>query len=203
MKVWLTLLMLTLAHFAHAEPAAFGIRINTTTLADIQKTHQVTPITSRENNFDPAAEFCVPIEQGEGYAYCDSTPHPSSTDHAYTVDIRDSGAQYFEVRTDNKGIVKFILVDFDDTNPARNPRLTEVGDRLISKYGAASLDYDWFQDGYSRPIHKATNAFISQWYRKGDDHFFVILSDKDYLKTTRYDLTDHYQPQGKSAADQF
>ncbi|KFA99775.1 hypothetical protein [Vibrio sp. ER1A] len=203
MKVWLSLLLLIFAQLAHAGPAAFGIRINTTTLADIQKTHQVMPITARKETFDPASKFCVPIEQGEGYAYCDSAPHPSSTEHAYTIDIRDSGVQYFEVRTDKHNVVKFMLIKFYNPDEGELSRSITVGDRLNSKYGTFSDEYDLFQNGYFRPVRETINAFISMWIKKGDDHFFVILSDKDYLKTTRYDLTDHYQPQGKSADDQF
>ncbi|MCG9627494.1 hypothetical protein L1D34_21915 [Vibrio mediterranei] len=209
MKVWLSLLLLTFAHLAHAEPAAFGIRINTTTLDEIKLTHQVKQITSREATFDPASKFCVPVAQGDGITYCDSSPHPSSVSHAYTVNIRDSGVSYFEVRTDNNGVVKFILINFDDPDQSENSRLVEVGRHLTYKYGAPHMfEYPPLQDGYMRYVYPTTNAFVTQWVesernKETVDSFFVILSDKNYMATTPYDLTPYYHPKGKSAADQL
>ncbi|MCG9658778.1 hypothetical protein [Vibrio mediterranei] len=200
MKVWLSLLLLTFAQLAHAEPAAFGIRINTTTLDEIKQTHQVTPIVSRDEIHNPAPHVCVHRKKVSLGYQCQDLPE--SVEHAYTVDIRDSGVQYFEIRTDENDVVKFMLIDFDSPEKHGNGRSVEVGDRLRSKYRDDD-DYDLFQDGYFRPVFKATNAFVTQWLYKGDDFFFVMLSDKDYLKTTRYDLTPYYHPKGKSAADQF
>ncbi len=208
MKVWLSLLLLIFAQLAHAEPAAFGIRINTTTLDEIKLTHQVKQITSREATFDPASKFCVPVAQGDGITYCDSSPHPSSVSHAYTVNIRDSGVNYFEVRTNENGVVKFILVNFDEPQKRSESRLVKIGNKLDSKYGAPDLvEYPLLQNGCWRYVYPTTNAFVTLWHNNPDsehiDSFFVMLSDKDYLKTTRYDLTPYYHPKGKSAADQF
>jgi hypothetical protein len=200
MKVWLSLLLLIFAQLAHAEPAAFGIRINTTTLDEIKKTHHVTPIIMHDPKSKLIPQVCVhKLENGLGYECQDK---PELAKNSYTVDIRDSGVQYFEIRTDKSGVVKFMLVSFDNVDKGQFSPSLEVQRRLNSKYKDDD-NYDWFQDGYFRTVYKATNALITQWDRKGDDHFFVIISDKDYLKTTRYDLTDHYQPQGKSAAEQF
>ncbi|NOI26700.1 hypothetical protein [Vibrio mediterranei] len=202
MKVWLSLLLLIFAQLAHAEPAAFGIRINTTTLDEIKQTHQVTPIVARDAIHNPAPHVCVHRKKVSLGYQCQDLPE--SVEHAYTVDIRDSGVQYFEVRTDDNGVVKFILVDFASPTRDINSRLVEVGRHLIYKYGAPHMfEYPPLQDGYMRYVYPTTNAFVTKWDKEDDKFFFVMLSDKDYLKTTRYDLTPYYHPKGKSAADQF
>ncbi|MCG9658256.1 hypothetical protein [Vibrio mediterranei] len=200
MKVWLSLLLLIFAQLAHAEPAAFGIRINTTTLDEIKKTHQVTPIVSRDEIHNPAPHVCVHRKKVSLGYQCQDLPE--SVEHAYTVDIRDSGVQYFEVRTDDNGVVKFVLVDFENPNKGVNSRSLNVERHLMHKY-RANYEYGLFQDGYLRGLYETTNAFVSSWEMKNNNFFFVMLSDKDYLKTTRYDLTPYYHPKGKSAADQF
>ncbi|MGX9520554.1 hypothetical protein ACWX0P_17545 [Vibrio mediterranei] len=205
MRTLWTLLLILLSSAANAHPEAFGIRINHTTLDEVKRTHHVSPITERDPLHNPAPcqdsrYDCPPLTPIDGV-------------HAYTVDdIKDSGVQYFEVRTDDVGLVKFILVKIDSPERGELSRSVQLDGYFRSKVSYREIfDYDHFQWYYGRSLFEDQNAWISTWLSmsklspsgKKEEFFFVMLSDKEYLKTTRYDLTPYYNAPETPLSEQF
>ncbi|MGF1884065.1 hypothetical protein [Vibrio splendidus] len=178
---------------AYAEPQAFDIRINTTTLDEVRQQHTVTPITQRAFSQGMICDDeygCPPLTPIEGV-------------NAYHVDITDDGVLSFEIQTDDKGVVKFMLIQMQDSGKGYGSNLVKMGNHFRQKYGGAVPEYGRFQWGYMRFAHSTTNAWVIKWSHRQDDYFFVMLSDKAYLKTTRYDLTPFYTPPKPDAVSHF
>ncbi|MGF1916715.1 hypothetical protein L4D17_24775 [Vibrio splendidus] len=190
---WVLLALLGVMSTAHAEPQAFDIRINTTTLNEVRQQHTVTPITQRAFSQGMICDDeygCPPLTPIEGV-------------NAYKVDITEGGVLSFEIRTDDKGVVKFMLVEMQDLGRGNNAHSVRMSNHLDHKYGASESEYGLWQWGYLRSVRDTTNAWVMDWSHRQDDYFFVMLSDKEYLKTTRYDLTPFYTPPKPDAVSHF
>ncbi|MFA0077359.1 hypothetical protein AB4427_04280 [Vibrio artabrorum] len=190
---WFLLALLGVMSAAHAEPQAFDIRINTTTLNEVRQQHTVTPITQRlfsQGMICDDEYGCPPLTPIEGV-------------NAYHVDITDGGVMSFEIQTDDKGVVKFMLIQMQDLGKGYNSHQVKMSDYLDHKYGAFEDEYGLWQWGYLRSVRDTTNAWVMDWSHRQDDYFFVMLSDKDYLKMTRYDLTPFYTPPKPDAVSHF
>ncbi|MGX9523103.1 hypothetical protein ACWX0P_30790 [Vibrio mediterranei] len=194
MRLWLGLVLLGLSTLAQANPDAFGITINQTTLAELREHHQVTPITSRDKAHNPAP-LCLTYDND-----CRRTT-PIEGLHAYTLDIKESGAQYFEVRTDDSGVVKFMLIKLASPDEGENSRSIRLARHFAAKY-FQDFDHGLWQWGYVRTLYQAENAWVMRFLGQQNDFCFVILSDKEYLKNTRYDVRPFYHKE-KTVTSQF
>ncbi|MGR5299209.1 hypothetical protein ACPV5U_27900 [Vibrio mediterranei] len=206
MRTLWTLLLILLSSAANAAPQAFGIRINHTTLDEVKRTHHVTPITERDPLHNPAP--C----QDSRYDCPSLTPIDGV--HAYTVDdIKDSGVQYFEVRTDDAGLVKFILVKLDNPDRGALTQSLQLDGyfRSVNSGYRSNYDYDHHAWYYLRTLYEKQDVWASVWVAMSTlspsgqkaEFFFVTLSDKEYLKTTRYDLTPYYNAPETPLSEQF
>lgn len=190
---WVLLALLGVINTVHAEPKAFDIRINKTTLDEVRQQHQVKAITHREFSQGMICddEFgCPPLTPIKGV-------------NAYTVDITEDGVKSFEIRTDDKGVVKFMLIEIQDYGDGYNAHSVRMVDHLNHKYGGNEQEYGYDHWGYWRVARSTTNAWVIDWSHRQDDYFFVMLSDKEYLKTTRYDLTPFYTEPKSNAVSHF
>ncbi|MFA0098622.1 hypothetical protein AB4406_26555, partial [Vibrio splendidus] len=160
---------------------------------EVRQQHQVKAITHREFSQGMICddEFgCPPLTPIKGV-------------NAYTVDITEDGVKSFEIRTDDKGVVKFMLIEIDSPDTGGNSESVKMTRYLNQKYRKTARQYGYDHWGYWRVVRDTTNAWVMDWMHRQDDYFFVMLSDKEYLKTTRYDLTPFYTAKETDAVSHF